>query len=61
MTQLFPTSGNFKADFFNNLALWSGPNTPIHMGGAGSIAAAVTVWFSYFAFPSANTIRKNEK
>ena len=43
MTKLFPKIGNFKTDFINNLALWSGPNTPIHMGGAGSIAAAVTV------------------
>lgn len=58
MTKLFPTTGNFKVDFVNNLALWSGPNTPIHMGGTGSIAAAVTVWFTYYGFPSANMIRK---
>ena len=58
MTKLFPTTGNFKVDFVNNLALWSGPNTLVHMGGAGSIATAVTFWFTYYGFPSANMIRK---
>lgn len=60
MTGIFatPEKGNFKSNFIDNLALWSSPDTPMHMGGAGIIGATTTLWFSYYSLPSANSFRK---